>query len=160
MIAMNGSDAVVLLSTTLHPCEVNLPISVHKTKLMTACARHQIWKCWLFSWKLIHPFIDHKKDTEWQFTCHALHPRVKILSLAPRQHTIYTSYKGATHGVTVSMSAFLACHQFYCADSSFAWGLNLRAVVCGIIWSFSPGVFPRYSDFLPSFIGVMVQPIK
>ena len=39
---------------------------------------------------------------------------------------------GATRGVTVSMSAFLACHQCYCADSSLAWGLNLRAVVCGI----------------------------
>ena len=38
----------------------------------------------------------------------------------------------ATRGVTVSMSAFLACHQCYCAGSSLAWGLNLRAVVCGI----------------------------
>ena len=39
---------------------------------------------------------------------------------------------GATRGVTVSMSAFLACHQCYCAGSSLAWGLNLRALVCGI----------------------------
>ena len=39
---------------------------------------------------------------------------------------------GATHGVTVSMSAFLACHQCYCAGSSLAWGLNVRAVVCDI----------------------------
>ena len=31
--------------------------------------------------------------------------------------------------VTVSMSAVLACHLCYCAGSSFAWGLNLRAVV-------------------------------
>ena len=38
----------------------------------------------------------------------------------------------ATHGVTVSMSAFLACHQCYCAGSSLAWGLNFRAVVSGI----------------------------
>ena len=37
-----------------------------------------------------------------------------------------------TRGVTVSTSAFLACHQCYCAGSSLAWGLNLRAVVCGI----------------------------
>ena len=37
-----------------------------------------------------------------------------------------------SRGVTVSMSAFLACHQCYCAGSSLAWGLNLRAVVCGI----------------------------
>ena len=35
-------------------------------------------------------------------------------------------------GITVSMSAFLACHQCYCAGSSLAWGLNLRAVVRGI----------------------------
>ena len=38
----------------------------------------------------------------------------------------------ATRGVTVSMSAFLACHQCYWAGSSLAWGLNLRAVVCSI----------------------------
>ena len=60
---------------------------------------------------------------------------------------------GATHGVTVSMSAFLACHQCYCAGLSLAWGLNLRPVVCGIFWSSSPGVFSGYSSFLPSFIG-------
>ena len=40
--------------------------------------------------------------------------------------------KGATRGVMVSMSAFLAYHQCYCEGSSLAWGLNLRAVVCGI----------------------------
>ena len=38
----------------------------------------------------------------------------------------------ATRGVTVNMSAFLACHQCYYAGSSLAWGLNLRVVVCGI----------------------------
>ena len=32
---------------------------------------------------------------------------------------------GATRGVTVSMSAFLVCHQCYCAGSSLDWGLNL-----------------------------------
>ena len=39
---------------------------------------------------------------------------------------------GATRGVTVSMFAFLACHQCCCAGSGLAWDLNLRAVVCGI----------------------------
>ena len=34
--------------------------------------------------------------------------------------------------LTVSMSAFLACHQCNCAGSSLVWGLNLRTVVCGI----------------------------
>ena len=68
--------------------------------------------------------------------------------------------KMSTRGVTGSMSAFLACHQCYCAGSSLAWGLNLRAVVYGIFWSSSPEVFSGYSDFLPSFIGLMVQPIK
>ena len=48
-------------------------------------------------------------------------------------------FNGATPGVTVSMSAFLACHQCYCASLSLAWGLNLRALVCGIFWSLSPG---------------------
>ena len=37
-----------------------------------------------------------------------------------------------THGVTVSMSAFLACHQCYCTGSSLAWALNLQVLVCGI----------------------------
>ena len=39
---------------------------------------------------------------------------------------------GATRGVMVSTSAFLVCHQCYCAGSSHAWGLNLQALVCGI----------------------------
>ena len=42
------------------------------------------------------------------------------------------SFGKCSSGVTVSMLAFLACHQFYCAGSSLAWGLNLRVVVCGI----------------------------
>ena len=67
-------------------------------------------------------------------------------------HTIYyTSY--APCGVTVSTSAFLACHQCYCAGSSLAWDLNLRALVCGIFCSSSPGVFSGYSGFLPFSIG-------
>ena len=37
-----------------------------------------------------------------------------------------------THCVTVSMSAFLACHPCCCAGLSLAWGLNFRALVCGI----------------------------
>ena len=57
-----------------------------------------------------------------------------------------------TGDVTVSMSAFRTSHQCYCAGSSLTWGLNLRALVCGIFWSSSPGVFSRYSGFLPSFI--------
>ena len=62
---------------------------------------------------------------------------------------------GATRGVAVSMSAFLACHQCYCAGSCLAWGLNLRTVVvCGLFWSSSPGMFSGYSGFLPSFIGL------
>ena len=35
-------------------------------------------------------------------------------------------------GVKVSTSAFPDCHQCYCAGSGLAWGLNLRALVCGI----------------------------
>ena len=59
---------------------------------------------------------------------------------------------GATSGVTVSTSAFLACHQCCCAGFSLTWGLNLRALVCGIFWSSLLGVFSGYSGFLPSFI--------
>ena len=46
---------------------------------------------------------------------------------------------GATRGVTVSVSAFLACHQCYCAGSSLAWGLNLRAFSEARRQGFSPG---------------------
>ena len=41
----------------------------------------------------------------------------------------------ATRVVTVSTSAFPACHQCYCAGSSLGWGLNLWALECGIFWS-------------------------
>ena len=46
----------------------------------------------------------------------------------------YWRQKQETHtrGVTVSTPASLACHQYNCAGSSLAWGLNLRAVVFGI----------------------------
>ena len=46
--------------------------------------------------------------------------------------TTQLQVNGAMCGVTVSMSAFLACHQCYCVGSSLAWGLNLQTVVCGI----------------------------
>ena len=83
-----------------------------------------------------------------------------VLLLAPSPHPHCRSCHcttcitiGATRGVMVNRSAFLACHQCYCAGSSLAWGLNLWTSVCGIFWSSSPGVFSRYSGFLPSFIG-------
>ena len=75
---------------------------------------------------------------------HTIHMYGK-LKLAPSP--LWSRRPGATRGVTVSMSAFLACHQCYCACSSLVWGLkrlNLRAVVCGIFLKlvaqgFSPG---------------------
>ena len=57
--------------------------------------------------------------------CRKIHKHVCIPQIHQENHK-------ATRGVTVSMSAFLACHQCHCAGSSLAWGLNLRAVVCGI----------------------------
>ena len=66
---------------------------------------------------------------------------------------------GVTRGVMVSMSAFLTCDQCYCVGSSPGWGLTFQALVCGIFWSSSPAVFFGYSSFLPSFIGLIVQPI-
>ena len=67
--------------------------------------------------------------TSW--VCVLLFPEghmVSVCILSSEYHII----SHATRGVTVSMSAFLACHQCYCAGSSLAWGLNLRAVVCDI----------------------------
>ena len=98
-----------------------------------------------------HPCIYHAWDTPfWSGT----------LVMFVVCGVVATCGAGATRGVTVSMSAFLACHQCYCAGSSLVWGLNLQAVVCGIFWSSSPGVFSGYSGFLPTFIGLMIQPTK
>ena len=67
----------------------------------------------------------------------------------------------ATRGVAVSTSAFLACHQCYCVGLSLAWGLNLRAFVCGLFWSsrhgFSPGT-PGSSP--PSSVNSSASKIK
>ena len=60
---------------------------------------------------------------------------------------------GVMRCVTGCTSAFLACHECYCAALSLAWSLNLRALVYNIFWSLLPGVFSWYSGFLPSFIG-------
>ena len=38
--------------------------------------------------------------------------------------------------------------------------LGLGSSGCGIFWSSSPGVFSGHSGFLPSFIGLMIQPTK
>ena len=38
------------------------------------------------------------------------------------------------------------------AGSSLGWDLNFRALVCGIFWSSSQGVFSRHTGFLPSLI--------
>ena len=59
---------------------------------------------------------------------------------------------GATCGVMVSTSAFLASHHCESAGSSLSWGLNFRALVCDIFWSSSSAVFSRCSSFLSSFI--------
>ena len=93
---------------------------------------------------------------------HSTHFSVSFVQLCASQalDSRWSLRLGATRGVTVSMSTFLACHQCYCAGSSLSWGLNLRAVVCGIFWSSSPGVFSWYSGFLPSFIGLVIQPTK
>ena len=50
----------------------------------------------------------------------------------PSDGTVTSRRFGETRGVTVSTSAFLACHQCSCAGPSLTRGLNLRALVCGI----------------------------
>ena len=52
--------------------------------------------------------------------------RTSIGQSAFRRNTDGRSNK--TSGVTVSASAFLACHQYCCASSSLPWGLNLKYV--------------------------------
>ena len=69
---------------------------------------------------------------EHELDLHSHHPLpVSMASQKPTRPSLETT-DGPTRGVTVSTSAFLACHQCCCAGSSFAWGLNLRALVCGI----------------------------
>ena len=58
-------------------------------------------------------------------------PPLPLFSVVPNTyHFVLRLFPWATRGVTVSISAFLACHKCYCTGSSLAWGLNLRA--CGI----------------------------
>ena len=71
-------------------------------------------------------------------------------------------YTGAMCGVMVSMSPIFtsACHQCKSTGSSLGWGLNFRALACGIFsWS-SSGFFSGHSGLLPAFIGEWVQPTK
>ena len=60
--------------------------------------------------------------------CNDLKSGTQIASLPGAYHDRVM----VTRGVTVSTSAFLACHQCHSAGSSLAWGLNFRALVCGI----------------------------
>ena len=73
-------------------------------------------------------------DCSWKFLSNVGLLAVSRLCVFALQEVVLRQRPptGATRGVTVSMSAFLACHQCYCAGSSLAWGLNLRAVVFGI----------------------------
>ena len=125
------------------------------------------------TWQNVHAHTNiqrhrHTETLTVSHTCTCVHTHTQInvcthpatrFSLWEKKFK-YVFCVGATRGVTVSTSAFLACHKCYCAGSSLAWGLNIRAVVCGIFWSSSPGVFSGYSGFLPSFIGLMIQPTK
>ena len=100
--------------------------------------------CWAFSTiKLTIDFaVDCREDGRGVFcrilqqvsTYHFLLHRAttKLLPVLGVSPICEFCLHGATRGVTVSMPAFLACHQCYCAGLSLAWGLNLRAVVCGI----------------------------
>ena len=86
---------------------------------------------WLTSQQ--HATVSQGRICEDTFTC--CHAEIEIANqtfdLAQSQ-CVDTEPTSPSAGVTVSMSAFLACHQCYCAGSSLAWGLNLRAVVCGV----------------------------
>ena len=76
-----------------------------------------------------HKFILIDAD-EYAFRYMEEHP------LEVRGHCVVLQYvgliDGATRGVIVRMSAFLACHQWYSAGSSLGWDLNFQAVVCGL----------------------------
>ena len=69
---------------------------------------------------------------------------------------------GATRGVVVSRSAFLAstCHQCKSAGSNLGWDLNFWALACGILSSMLLGVFSGYSGFLFSFISGSAKKIR
>ena len=56
---------------------------------------------------------------------------------------------GATRGVTVSTSAFLACHQCYCAGSSLVSGLESSDFSMWHFLKFVTKSFPRVLRFPP-----------
>ena len=107
--------------------------------------------------------VQHGGGQRWSWGCSSSRrhgPVRSDFSLIFSDVSCYIHAVGATGGVTVSMSAFLTCLQCYCVGLSLAWGLNLRAVVCGVFWSSLPGVSPGTPVSSPPSIGLMVLPIK
>ena len=84
----------------------------------------------------------HKHTDTHTFVHTLMQTRTHTHILVPRQ-VLRLLLSGATRGVMVSTSAFLACHQCYCTGSSLAWGLNPRALVVAFSEArrqgFSPG---------------------
>ena len=83
------------------------------------------------------PFLPHTLTSEEKHSsrCKQICTEASSTDFRLEQSLLQMQNMPAHHSlraVTVSMSAFLACHQCYCAGSSLAWGLNLRAVVYGI----------------------------
>ena len=74
-----------------------------------------------------------KSPTVWTRTSNKPSPSIHpILGIQCKNTALISNLFRATLGVMASASAFLASHQCYCAGSSPARGLNLRALVCGI----------------------------
>ena len=92
-------------------------------------------------------------------------PSLLARPCAQKTEVYYLISSLGTHPSPLSLlwarpSAVLACRQCYCAGSSLTLGLNLRALVRGIFWSSSPGVFLRVLRFPPHLHRLMAQPIK
>ena len=75
--------------------------------------------------------------------------------IAPRppQRACWRQFEVQWGDCKISIWAF-QCYYYYCYYYLLARRLGLQ------FWSSSPGVFSRYSRFLPSFISLMIQPTK
>ena len=101
--------------------------------------------------------VNRADEPAYQFSEGGMHRSICHLCAT---NGVSQSMTGATHGVTVSTSAFLACHQCYCAGSSLAWGLNTSGFS---VWHFPKLVtrgFLQVLLFLPLLHRLMVQPIQ
>ena len=134
-------------------CYETEDMSVFVTRLGTCLCLSQDWryvfvtrleKCLCLSQDRRYVCVCHKTvdcpclSENWRHVCACRKTvgvslrNARLDIFLSQDYTCVCTCHMASRGVTVSTSAFLACHQCYCAGSSLTWGLDLRALVFGI----------------------------